>query len=221
MRLLLIRHGETPENARGEISSEYPGPGLSELGERQAAAVPRALEGEPIAAIYASTLTRTSITATPLSAHRDLPIVVVDGVQEIYAGVWEHRSDKEAFRGYLEPIVAWWHDRSARIEGGEDGHGFFARYDSAIERIAASHGDDETVAVFSHGAAIRVWSAGTAENLDEESSAGLHLDNTGMVVMEGSPASGWRMTSWSQDPIGGDFLADGHPDPAGEGALTE
>ncbi len=221
MRLLLIRHGETPENARGEISSEHPGPGLTAIGERQAAAIPQALEGESISAIYASTLIRTSITATPLATHRGLPIEVVDGAQEIYAGVWEHRTDKEAFRGYLEPIVAWWHDRSARIEGGEDGHGFFARFDGAVERIASEHSDDETVALFSHGAAIRVWSAGTAENLDEESSAGLRLDNTGMVVMEGSFQVGWHMTHWSEQPIGGAALADGHPDPGGEGDIAD
>ncbi|MCS5499443.1 histidine phosphatase family protein [Cnuibacter physcomitrellae] len=221
MRLLLIRHGETPENARGEISSEYPGPGLTEMGERQAAAIPQALEDEPISAIYASTLVRTSITATPLATRRGLPIQVVEGAQEIYAGVWEHRSDEEAFRGYLEPIVAWWHDRSVRIEGGEDGHGFFARFDGAVERIVSQHSDDETVALFSHGAAIRVWSAGTAENLDEESSSGLRLDNTGMVVMEGSPSAGWRMTRWSGQPIGGAFLADGHPDPGGEGDIAD
>ena len=221
MRLLLIRHGETPENVRREVSSEYPGPGLTELGERQAAAVPAALEGEPVGAIYASTLPRTSMTAAPLSAQRELAIEVVDGIQEIFGGVWEHRNDEEAFRGYLGPIVAWWHDRSARIEGGEDGHGFFARFDAAIEGIAAAHGDDETVAVFSHGAAIRVWSAWTAQNLDEESSAGLRLDNTGMVVMEGSPADGWRMSRWSGDPIGGALLADGHTDPAGDGPLAD
>ena len=35
MRLLLIRHGETPGNVLGQLDTAHPGPGLTDLGERQ------------------------------------------------------------------------------------------------------------------------------------------------------------------------------------------
>ena len=54
MRLLLIRHGQTPGNVLGQLDTAFPGPGLTGLGERQAAALPEALADEDIEAIQAS-----------------------------------------------------------------------------------------------------------------------------------------------------------------------
>lgn len=70
MRLLLVRHGQTPSNVRFLLDTAVPGPGLTELGERQAAALPEALAGEDIDALYASTLTRAQLTAAPLAGAR-------------------------------------------------------------------------------------------------------------------------------------------------------
>lgn len=67
MRLLLIRHGQTPANVRGELATARPGPGLTALGRRQALAIPDAVAGEQIAAIYVSPLVRTGETAAPLA----------------------------------------------------------------------------------------------------------------------------------------------------------
>ncbi|MCU1510800.1 MAG: histidine phosphatase, partial [Arthrobacter sp.] len=54
MRLLLIRHGQTPGNVLGQLDTAHPGPGLTELGERQAAALARSLTNEQIDLLYAS-----------------------------------------------------------------------------------------------------------------------------------------------------------------------
>jgi broad specificity phosphatase PhoE len=62
VRLLLIRHGQTPGNVLGQLDTAHPGPGLTELGEHQAEALSRALANERIHALYASTLVRTQIT---------------------------------------------------------------------------------------------------------------------------------------------------------------
>ena len=42
MRLILIRHGETPSNVRGSLDTSLPGPGLTDLGQEQAEAIPAA-----------------------------------------------------------------------------------------------------------------------------------------------------------------------------------
>lgn len=218
MRLLLIRHGQTVDNVSGALGTVVPGPGLTELGHRQAAAIPEGLADQPLDALYISTMTRTRLTAEPLAASRGLEPTVVDGLQEIFAGDIEGRSDESAVRTYLSTLFAWWTDLDARMPGGESGTEFYARYDAAIDSIARAH-PDGAVAVFSHGAAIRAWVARTARNIDASSTEVGHLDNTAVVVLEGSPEEGWVSTHWAGTPVGGIELQDtSAPDPTGDAA---
>jgi broad specificity phosphatase PhoE len=216
MRLLLIRHGQTPANVLGELDTASPGPGLTRLGERQAAMIPPAMRDREISAIFASTLLRTQLTAEPLATNRGLDIRVLDGLQEIEAGSLEKRSDRASVQRYLEAAFAWGSGNlEARMPGGTDGNVFFDRFDRAIA-IAAAAGSD-TAVVFSHGAAIRVWTAGRARNVPP-AFAGMHeLDNTGAVELSGSPDGGWTLASWAGQPVGGPQLVDQQADdPTGE-----
>lgn len=217
MRLLLIRHGQTPANVRGELATARPGPGLTSLGEEQARAVPHALAGEQIAAIYVSPLVRTSLTAAPLAEALSLEPIVLEGLQEIEAGDLEDRNDLPSVMDYVKTAFGWAQGHlDGRIPGAGDGHEFFARFDGAIGQIFATH-QDATVAVVSHGAAIRVWSVARGDNLSGDSSLIRHLDNTGVVVLSGSPADGWIVETWEGEPVGGDQLADDTaPDPTGD-----
>jgi broad specificity phosphatase PhoE len=215
MRLLLIRHAQTPDNVVGILGTETPGPGLTDLGREQAEAIPAALAREDIAAIYASTMQRTALTAEPLARVRGLPVQILNGLQEITSGEVEGRSDKDAVRLYMGTIISWWHDFDARIPGGEDGNEFYARFTAAIEAIAAAH--DGTVVVVSHGASLRTWAAWSAGNIDEAFSRTHDLPNTAMVILEGSPADGWIATHWDGEPVGGTELDDpAAADPTGE-----
>jgi probable phosphoglycerate mutase len=215
MRLLLIRHGQTPDNARGALGAVVPGPGLTPLGRAQAAAVPDALANETIEAIYVSTMVRTHETAAPLAAALGITPTVLPGLREISAGSLEQRSDEEAIRLYMGTIFSWADDRAARIPAAESGHEFFARYDDAIGEIAARH--DGTVAVFSHGAAIRTWASWACRNVGMEFSRANHLENTAVVIVEGSPDEGWLTRQWGDAPLGGAELEDATaPDPTGE-----
>ena len=121
MRLLLIRHGQTPANVLGLLDTAHPGPGLTALGERQANAVAEALRAREIDGIFASTLVRTQLTALPFA-----PATVVDGLHEIEAGDLEGRSDRVSARTYLETAFAWGSGNlDARMPGATDGHAFF------------------------------------------------------------------------------------------------
>ncbi|MFT4286885.1 histidine phosphatase family protein [Nocardioides sp.] len=208
MRLLLIRHGQTPNNVAGALDTARPGAGLTALGQAQAQAIPRVLADEGVAAVYASVLTRTQLTAAPLATTRGLGVRVSDGLEEISAGDFEMRTDHDAVAAYVETLSRWAHgDLAHAIPGGQDGHGFFERYDAAIARIAATH-PEETVAVVSHGAAIRLWSATRAVNVGPEHAVEQRLHNTGLCVLEGDPDSGWTLTRWHPEPLGGIELAD-------------
>jgi broad specificity phosphatase PhoE len=216
MRLLLIRHGQTPSNVLGALDTAHPGAGLTELGLAQAAAIPRALRGERIDAVFASTLLRTQLTAEPLARHLGTQTQVRQGLHEIEAGSLEMRTDRASQHTYMGTVLSWGAGSlDARFPGGPSGADFFERFDAAIERIAEEH--DGTVAVFSHGAAIRVWVAGRASNVTPRFAAENHLENTGVVVLEGDPAAGWIAESWTGVPLGGPLLEDlGADDPTGE-----
>ncbi len=212
MRLLLIRHGQTPGNVLGQLDTASPGPGLTELGERQAAALPRSLANEQIGLLFASTLIRTQITAAPLAAARGLDVEVLAGLREIEAGSLEKHTDRESHLRYLGTVFAWADgELDRRMPAGPSGHEFFERYDASIERIAAAAakaGDAGTVAVVSHGAAIRVWAGLRATNMEPGFAARHVLANTGIVALEGDPGAGWRLIHWDDSPVGGLVLAD-------------
>ncbi|WP_344752656.1 histidine phosphatase family protein [Gryllotalpicola koreensis] len=216
MRLLLIRHGQTPANVAGVLDTAAPGPGLTELGERQARAVPHALRDENVQGIYASRLVRTQLTASPLSSERALDVVVHDGLHEIEAGALEAKSDESSIKAYLDTIIRWGTgELDARMPGASDGHTFFGRFDAAVAEIAGAH--DDTVVVFSHGAAIRAWVGARALNASGEFTLKNPLDNTGVAVLDGSLAHGWDLVSWAGTPVGGESLVDrAAPDPTGE-----
>ncbi len=222
MRLLLIRHAQTTANVLGSLDTAAPGPLLTALGERQAAEVPQALAGVDIDAIFVSTLVRTSATAAPLARDRRLEMIELPGIHEIEAGELEGRADRESAKRYLETVFAWGQGQlEGFMPGATNGHDFFARFDASMADAAATvdalAGNVGTAVVFSHGAAIRVWIAARATNLPPMFAGSHHLDNTGIVELNGSPETGWSLMRWQGTPVGGPDLADaGARDPAGE-----
>lgn len=212
MRLLLVRHAQTPSNVKYLLDTAVPGPGLTDLGERQAAALPEALAGEDIDALYASTLTRTQLTAAPLAGVRGLDVQVRDGIREVAAGDLEMMPGySEAAHTYMTTLFAWAAgDTELRMPGGENGVEALGRFDAVVAEAADSGAG--TVVMVSHGAAIRMWAAARADNVDVPFAAEHRLDNTGVVVLEGSPADGWKAVSWAGAVIG----AAAESGPAGE-----
>ncbi|MFF4302519.1 histidine phosphatase family protein [Streptomyces sp. NPDC001601] len=196
MRLLLIRHGQTPTNVDFLLDTAVPGPGLTALGEQQAAALPGALADEDIEALYVSTLTRTQLTAAPLAAARGLDPVVRDGIREVFAGDLEMLpGHSERGEEYMRTVFAWAAgDTAPGMPGGESGDEVLGRYDAVVAEAAASGAG--TVAMVSHGAVIRLWTAARADNVDVPYAASRPLGNTGVVILEGSPSDGWKALSW-------------------------
>ncbi|ARC57825.1 Phosphoserine phosphatase 1 [Frondihabitans sp. 762G35] len=217
MRLLLIRHAQSHANASGELSTAAPGPDLTDLGREQAEALAEALRQEPLDALYASTLARTHQTAAPLARERGLELGLLDGVHEIEAGDLEGTADEESLRAYLTPVLKWGAgDLGARVPGAFDGEHFLSRFDRSVAEVAARHGEASTVGIVSHAGSIRVWIGGRTTNLDPAFTSSHSLDNTGLIVVVGTPESGWRVESWMGEPIGGESLEDRRaPDPLG------
>lgn len=207
MRLLLVRHGQTRANVDGVLDAEVPGPGLSPLGEQQAAALPAALADESIERIYVSTMVRTALTAVPLARVTGIAPVVLSGLREVEAGALQGRRDADALNEFIAVLYVWsTGDLEPRIPGASDGREFFARFDDAVERISREAGTGASVA-FSHAAAIRTWCSRRVSNVDLGEPEFYRIDNTGIVVLEGDPG-GWRLESWAGRPVGGPALRD-------------
>ncbi|MCM3920445.1 histidine phosphatase family protein [Frankia sp. AiPs1] len=204
---MLLRHGQTPSNIVGALDTGRPGAELTALGHAQAGALPDALRGETISAIYASVLVRTQLTAAPLAESRGLGVGVVEGIEEIAAGELELRSDKTAIAAYFDVTAAWIHGDLDRVmPGGPNGHMFVAGYDTAIANIAATHRRNDALVLVSHGAAIRTWVGIRVGDIG--SVEGRWLANTGMVTLEGDPSAGWNLVQWHGEPLGGSALPD-------------
>ncbi|MER5600969.1 histidine phosphatase family protein [Streptomyces sp. NPDC002265] len=197
MRLLLVRHAETPANVDFLLDTTVPGPGLTALGEQQAARLPAALADEDIEAVYASTLLRAQLTAAPLAAARGIRVTVRDGIREVSAGDLERLpGESEEGLRYMRTVFAWAAgDTWLRMPGGESGAEVLARYDAVVAEAADR--DAGTVALVSHGAAIRLWTAARADNVDVPFATAHRLANTGVVILEGSPADGWKALTWA------------------------
>ena len=205
MRLVLIRHGQTPSNVRGLLDTVPPGPGLTELGTTQAALVPETLADEPIRAIYASTAARAQATAAPLAARLGLDVRIRDDIREIAAGDWEMLGDETSVQGYLGLIGRWMAgELDVRSPGsaGESGHEVLERFDRVVAEAAATA--VEGVALVAHGAINRLWASVRSINLPDDFGARNVLRNTGIVVLDGDLDRGWTALSWTGAQIEGD-----------------
>lgn len=199
MRLILVRHGQTSANVANLLDTAYPGANLTDLGRQQAAALPAALDGTQIDALYASSLVRTQQTAAPLAAAHGLEVQVRDGIREISAGDLEMLGDAASIEQYLSTSLAWvGGDLDAVLPGGETAPEVLARFDEVVSEAAASGAS--TVVMVSHGTVIRSWAAVRA-GIPADEAARSRLSNTDAVVLEGHPDEGWRGVSWGGRPL--------------------
>ena len=150
VRLLLIRHAETEQNAGGVVQGRADNP-LSDLGRRQIAALGAALAGEPIAAVYSSPLGRALATAEAVAEPHALGVRCDADLAEMDIGAMEGLSSAELRARHPEFLQAWFSEQAGSVPmpGGESLEQVQARASAALRRIVAAHGG-ETVAVVSH-----------------------------------------------------------------------
>ena len=145
MRLILIRHGETEENAGDVIQGQIPGD-LSRLGREQAAAIGAYLAGKSLDAVYASDLERAHLSAL-LALGEDHDRIVTDKrLREQSFGVFEGEPVRVLLSKMRRQKADW---DTFDPPGGETRAALCARARAFFNEIAAEHGG-ETVVVFTH-----------------------------------------------------------------------
>jgi len=154
-RVFLVRHGATvltgEDRFAGATDVE-----LSDEGRRQVQRLAERLDGEKIAAVYASPLGRTMETAGIIARPHGLEVVRRDGLREISHGHWEQMTRREVDAKFPEEAAAWEEDPyTFAPPNGESGLAVTARALPVLVEIVRAH-HDQTVVIVSHKATIRL-----------------------------------------------------------------
>ncbi len=154
MRLILVRHGETPYNEGGRVQG-IGDTELNEKGRTQAQLLARALEKEEVTAIYSSPLKRALETAHIIAEPHGLEVMVEANLREIDAGELDGLTYVEMAERYGEFLREWVKGSTTlRMPGGESMAELQGRAWGAIENIAAANRDG-VVIIASHYFAIQ------------------------------------------------------------------
>lgn len=154
-RVYLVRHGATVLTAEDAFAGETDVE-LSEEGRSQARSLAARLAGEPIAAFYASPMSRTMETARLIAEPHGLEVLARDGLREISHGHWERRKRAEVEELFPEEYARWEEDPfSIAPPGGESGLSVTARALPALLAIVEENRDRQALLV-SHKATIRL-----------------------------------------------------------------
>lgn len=202
-QLLLFRHGQSEANVLGSLDCAVPGPPLTEQGHQQAKALVDTLAGRDVAAIWASTMTRSQQTAQPLADARGLPVRVHPDLRECHVGDLHARHDEEAHELFDEMAVAWWLDANldVRRPGGESGREVVDRIGAVLTEVVAALDEGQTAVVVSHAAALRLTVPQLCPGISPLHALRHHLPNTGLVEVQVNGGD-WLCRSWDGSPPG-------------------
>ena len=181
--IYLIRHAEADGNLYRRAHGWYDSV-ITDRGYRQIAALAKRFASTRFDAVYSSDRRRTMTTALSVYKTHGLPLVTTPRVREIGIGVWEdhpwaelERTDGEQLERF-NTDAAHWH-----VAGGEYLPDVRERMIGALREIAEAH-PNGTVAVFSHGMAIRL-TVGTLQGLSLHEIDGTgHAENTAVSCLE-------------------------------------
>jgi len=165
-RLLLVRHAQPPEEARGRCYGSLD-VGLSARGGRHAQLLARTLDRIPLAAVYVSPSRRAVESAAPLAAVHGLTAIVDEALREIDFGDFEGQSYDEIERTHPELYRQWMKTPTlVQFPGGESYTRLRVRALAAMDAIRARNAG-ATVAVVSHGGVLRALLADCLSMPDE------------------------------------------------------
>ena len=179
----LIRHAEAEGNLYRRCHGHYDST-ITDNGYCQIAALAKRFADEHIDAAYSSDLTRTQTTALAITRPHGLKLRLEPRLREVGVGVWEDRTwtyltkfDRAQMLNFNTDSANW------RADGAETMEQVRERMLAALRDIIAAHPYD-TVALFSHGMALRLLvGALNGLSIAETDKTG-HGENTSVTKLE-------------------------------------
>lgn len=182
-KLYIIRHAEAEGNLYRRMHGHYDGV-IVPNGYRQIEALRRRFESIQIDACYSSDLRRTMTTARAICEPKGLELITTPALREISIGGWE-----DVPFGVLERLPDGQLNKFNNIpfefvgDRAETFSHLCDRMTEIITEIARNH-DGQTVAVFSHGCAIRALIYALFGSGDGNMDFAGHSDNTAVTYFE-------------------------------------
>jgi probable phosphoglycerate mutase len=197
-RIIAIRHGETDWNAVNRIQGHIDIP-LNATGQWQAQQVAKALQDEPLHAIYSSDLARALDTARAISqAHpqwTDRTPQTQIQLRERNFGMFEGKTWAEIETHWPEQSERWRkRDLNFAPDGGENLLAFEARVKEVTQAIASQHAGEQIVLVAHGGVMDVLYRLATGQTLSAPRT--WQLGNTAINRLLWSP-EGMTLVGWS------------------------
>ena len=150
MKIIIIRHGETEENAAGIIQGQSHGT-LSKKGIEQARKVGERLKDEKIDVIYSSDLERALNTAKEIHKHHPtIPLSKRKEIIEMYYGDLQDKQ-KDEINYYYHKENDPDYFKKNNVESIES---LYERVKKFLDEIQKKH-KEETIVIVSHAATIK------------------------------------------------------------------
>ncbi|MDR8409134.1 histidine phosphatase family protein [Nonomuraea sp. 3-1Str] len=154
-RLVLVRHGETVWHAENRYAG-LSDVALTPLGHEQAGRLAGWAATAGLTGVWASPLSRASITAAPSAEAAGVELRVDDRLREIDFGKGDGLTSAEMHERFPEERAAFEADPAAHpLPGGEDPHAVADRFVAALDDVRAAQPDGR-VLVVAHTTAIRL-----------------------------------------------------------------
>ena len=157
-QIFLVRHGQSEGNlfrrVQGQTDVE-----LTADGKAQLPYLTKRFAETPLAAVYTSPLRREEETAAAIVGGRDIPVFADKRLIEMCFGAWEMRPWGEVNLESPELKRAFLHDPDRWHVPGSEAHTAVQKRMLAAMTDIARANDGKTVAVASHGMAIRAFLA--------------------------------------------------------------
>ncbi|MFA7253467.1 MAG: histidine phosphatase family protein [Patescibacteria group bacterium] len=145
MKLFIVRHGQTNENAK-KIMMGHLDRDLSEIGVKQADKLAERLKNEKIDFIYCSDLKRTKNTLLPVLKYHMAPVIYDPILREKKQAIFEGRPAQEYYSERERIQNKHW-----RPEGGENFYDIKRRVRKFVQYLEANHKQDDNILIITHG----------------------------------------------------------------------
>lgn len=181
-KIYLIRHGEAEGNLYRLWQGHWNGK-ITPMGYRQIDALAERFKNIQIDALYSSDLCRAVTTAGAITKYHKLELTKTPRLREINCGPWEGVPFGNVEYYYPEQMSYFNSDPDRwRVDGAETFEQCRERIRSVLTDIAREH-DGQTVAVVSHGMAIRTILSYFLGVRSEDIRTLPHGDNTSVSLL--------------------------------------
>lgn len=200
MRLYLVRHGETEQNARRiHQTAEVQ---LSPRGQQQAAILAERLQDIPFTTIYTSPFVRTQQTAAVIQAATGAPLQIDDRIREFQSisAFDGHAHNDPALASLKKQLAASFHDPDVRVGDEEKFEEFHERTWSFLQDQQRQ--PQSEVLVVTHSAVARLMFlqliTGEKVSSHQYQTMASHLAtwNTGLTLADWDQGR-WRVLTWN------------------------